>query len=110
MIACLVNPVLAERLFKEHIWVVVNGRLWRCAPQQLRRASEREVAEELLAQRRPWTCENIVKDIHIGEYHDNIGAPGEDLPPEDAQQDEQRPAEEAGAPEDMDQSGDNCSL
>ena len=24
------------------IWVVMNGRLWRCAPQQLRKASERE--------------------------------------------------------------------
>jgi hypothetical protein len=32
------------------IWIVMNGRLWRCAPQQLRRASEREVAQEILQQ------------------------------------------------------------
>ena len=52
------------------IWVIVKGRLWRCAPQQLRRASERELAEEKLKQKRPWTFENMTKDIVIGEYSD----------------------------------------
>ena len=55
------------------VWVVVNNRLWRCAPQQLRKASGREVAMEELRQRRPWTFENIVKDIAIGEYADIQG-------------------------------------
>jgi len=32
------------------IWVVINDRLWRCAPEQLRRASEREHAEQTLNQ------------------------------------------------------------
>jgi hypothetical protein len=74
-----------ERVPGSIIWVVVNGRLWRCAPQQLRRASEREVAEETLMQRRPWTFENIVKDMHIHEYTD---VTGEQPPPEEPEEEE----------------------
>ena len=62
------------------VWVVVNGRLWRCAPQQLRKATTRETSEEELLQRRPWTFQEIVKDMKLGEYHDNIphGVPYEE--------------------------------
>ncbi len=79
------------------VWVVVNGRLWRCAPQQLRRASERELAEETLMQRRPWTFENIVKEIHFHEYHDLTE---EENPPEDpnAAESEQEDMDDDTAP------------
>jgi hypothetical protein len=75
------------------IWVVVNGRLWRCAPQQLRRASEREVSEETLMGRRPWTFENRVRDMHIHEYT-NITS--EEHPPEEpeAEEEENPPMED----------------
>ena len=77
------------------IWVVVNNRLWRCAPQQLRKASGREVAMEELRQRRPWTFENIVKDIAIGEYADIQGEAEPDQAPNEEEEEEGEP----GAPE-----------
>ena len=48
------------------IWVVVNDRLWRCAPQQLRKASEREMAEDLLTQEKPWTLEHVRSNTVLG--------------------------------------------
>ena len=30
------------------VWVVINDRLWRCAPEQIRRSSERENSEHML--------------------------------------------------------------
>ena len=52
------------------IWVVVNDRLWRCAPQQLRKASEREMAEDLLTQEKPWTLEHVRSNTVLGSYRD----------------------------------------
>ena len=52
------------------VWIIISDRLWRCAPQQLRRASEREHAQHLLLQPKPWTFENITRTIAIGQYRD----------------------------------------
>jgi hypothetical protein len=52
------------------VWIIISDRLWRCAPQQLRRASEREHSQHLLLQPKPWTFENITSDIVLGQYRD----------------------------------------
>jgi len=52
------------------VWVVINDRLWRCAPEQIRRSSEREVSEYILNQKKPWTFENVTKDLILGQYRD----------------------------------------
>jgi hypothetical protein len=54
------------------VWVIVSDRLWRCAPQQLRRASEREAATHLLTQAKPWTFENITRTLVIGDFRDIV--------------------------------------
>ena len=82
------------------VWVVINDRLWRCAPEQLRRASEREHAEQTLNQVRPWTFENISRNLILGQYR-NVAA--EPLP-EPEHLDIHDPANEGQpAPEDMDE-------
>ena len=63
------------------VWVVISDRLWRCAPEQVRRASEREHAEETLKQTRPWTFENISKNLILGQYR-NVAAEGFPSPEE----------------------------
>ena len=50
------------------IWVVINDRLWRCAPEQIRRSSEREHSEHVLKQVRPWTFEDISKNLILGQF------------------------------------------
>ena len=57
------------------IWVVMNDRLWRCANSHVRRGSDREVAEQLLLQQRPWTFENIVSNLQLGTYKDITNDP-----------------------------------
>ena len=52
------------------IWVVMNDRLWRCSAQQIRRGSDREVAQHTLLQHKPWTFENIMKGLKLGVYTD----------------------------------------
>ena len=52
------------------VWIVISDRLWRCAPQKLRRASELEHSQHLLMQHKPWTFENITSNIAIGQYRD----------------------------------------
>jgi len=52
------------------VWRIINDRLWRCAPQQLRRASERELVEHTLLQQKPWTFENITRDLVVGQFRD----------------------------------------
>ena len=52
------------------IWVVMNDRLWRCAAQQIRRGSDREVAQHTLLQQRPWTFENLMRGLKLGVYSD----------------------------------------
>ena len=52
------------------VWITIGDRLWRCAPQQLRRASEREHSEAILQQKKPWTFENITKTLVLGNYRD----------------------------------------
>jgi hypothetical protein len=52
------------------VWVVINDRLWRCAPEQIRRSSKREVSEYILNQKKPWTFENVTKDLILGQYRD----------------------------------------
>ena len=50
--------------------VIISDRLWRCAPQQLRRASEREHSQYVLTQPKPWTFENVVPTLILGQYRD----------------------------------------
>ena len=69
------------------IWVVINDRLWRCAPQQLRKASEREHSEHVLQQARPWTFESISKNLTLGQYR-NVA---EEQHPDDDAMDEEDP-------------------
>ena len=72
------------------IWIVINDRLWRCAPQQLRKASEREHSEHVLQQARPWTFENISKNLILGQYR-NVA---EEQHPDDDAMDEEDPQNE----------------
>ena len=65
------------------IWIVINDRLWRCAPQQLRRASEREHAEQTLLQPKPWTFESIQQSLPLGVYRDITQEEYPDEDPED---------------------------
>ena len=62
------------------VWIIISDRVWRCAPQQLRRASAREHAQHLLLQQKPWTFENITRNLVVGSYRDvsGEGAPEED--------------------------------
>ena len=52
------------------VWVVINDRLWRCAPEQIRRSSERENSEYILQQPKPWTFENVTQGLILGQYRD----------------------------------------
>ena len=82
------------------VWVVINDRLWRCAPEQIRRASEREHAEQTLNQVRPWTFENISRNLILGQYRNVAAEPFPD--PENL--DDQNPENEGQLPpEDMDE-------
>ena len=60
------------------VWIIISDRLWRCAPQQLRRASERERAHHVLTLPRPWTFENVTRTRTpvMGNYRD-ISTDGE---------------------------------
>ena len=57
------------------VWVIMNDRLWRCAASQIRRGSEREVAEHTLLQKKPWTFENITSNIQLGTFKDIMREP-----------------------------------
>jgi hypothetical protein len=52
------------------VWIVIGDRLWRCAPEQLRRASEREVAQRTLEQPKPWTFEQASGTLAKGNFRD----------------------------------------
>ena len=52
------------------VWIIISDRLWRCSPQQLRRASEREHSQHLLTQSKPWTFENLTSTLVLGQYRD----------------------------------------
>ena len=69
------------------VWVIVSDRLWRCAPQQLRRASEREAATHLLTQAKPWTFENITRTLVIGDFRDIVNDVVPDVGDEPVQED-----------------------
>lgn len=89
------------------VWIVINDRLWRCAPQQLRRTSEREHAEHLLLQKKPWTFENITSGLILGQYRDITTEPYPETLPEEEQQEEpaqqmEEDAEDQPEGEDMD--------
>ena len=77
------------------VWIVISDRLWRCAPQQLRRASEREHAQHLLLQEKPWTFENITTNLVIGQYRDIVTERYPDSEDEEIQEGlpRQRPSE-----------------
>jgi hypothetical protein len=62
----------------------MNGKLWRCAPSQLRHGTERERAQQELLGKTPWTFNRIVADVKIGEYTDVTleGEPTEQAPQE----------------------------
>ena len=57
------------------VWIIISDRLWRCAPQQLRRASEREHAQHVLTQERPWTFEGITGTLALGQYRNIVAEP-----------------------------------
>ena len=57
------------------IWVIINDRLWRCSAPQIRKGSEREIAQHTLLQNRPWTFEGITKDLILGQYRDVASDP-----------------------------------
>ena len=50
------------------VWVVVNGRLWRCALSQLRHGTDQETAQQEQLTKIPCTFNTILTDIKIGEY------------------------------------------
>ena len=62
------------------VWVVLNGRLYRCSPQQVRRCSLREVADEEATAERPWTFEGTLSNIEKGDCTDLTG---QEEPPEE---------------------------
>ena len=68
------------------VWVIMNGRLWRCAPSQLRPASSLEAAAQQMNRKATWTFEDIVGSIDLGQY---IDVREEGAPPEDGTLDEE---------------------
>ncbi|CAE7808731.1 RE1 [Symbiodinium microadriaticum] len=52
------------------VWIVANGRLKRCSPDQLRHASEREaaIAEATDAATPPWTFSSLLQTLEGGGY------------------------------------------
>ena len=50
------------------VWVIMNNNLWRCAASQLRKGSERELAEHTLLQKKPWTFEGITANLELGTF------------------------------------------
>ena len=82
------------------VWVIISDRLWRCAPQQLRRASEREHSQHVLTQPKPWTFENVVPTLILGQYRDvsqDEFPDTDDGPVQEDISEEQPPMEEDGA-------------
>ena len=59
-----------ERRPSNVIWIVVQGRLKRCSPEQLRHASAREqaIAEGMNAPTAAWTFHNLTQTLYTGEY------------------------------------------
>ena len=85
------------------VWIIISDRLWRCAPQQLRRASEREHSQFLLTQQKPWTFENVSSTLVHGQYRDitEEGFPDEEGGPvQEEVLEEEPPAEPAEDMED----------
>ena len=74
------------------VWIIISDRLWRCAPQQLRRASEREHAQHVLSLPRPWTFENVTRTLVMGNYRDVTGE-GNPEDPEDGPVQQEIPEE-----------------
>ncbi|CAK9111156.1 unnamed protein product, partial [Durusdinium trenchii] len=60
----------AERKPSHIVWIVSHGRLKRCAPEQLRHASEREktLAEHADSPTASWTFHGLTKTLYKGEY------------------------------------------
>ena len=87
------------------IWVVVNDRLWRCAAQQIRRASEREQAEDVLRQPKPWTLEHVKSTTQLGAYRDLTSEPYPEMGEgdEDMDEDVQEPENEQEEPDEMEE-------
>ena len=59
------------------IWIVINGRLWRCAPSQLRRASEREHQAFRMDNPKPWTFQEILGSMAFAGQYTDVAAEGE---------------------------------
>ena len=68
------------------VWVIMNGRLWRCAPSQLRSASTIETAAHNMNGKATWTFDQIVGSIDLGQY---IDVREEGVPPDDGTLEEQ---------------------
>ena len=58
-------------------WVVIAGRLLRCAPEHLRSASRREKALDEIGKPTdiPWTFDKAAGSINKGEYTDLLDEP-----------------------------------
>ena len=59
------------------MWIVINGRLWRCAPSQLRRASERERHAATEDDTYPWTFNKIVRALNQTRQFTDVVDEGE---------------------------------
>jgi hypothetical protein len=59
------------------IWVVIGGRLLRCAPEHLRHASRRETMLDEIGKpiNMPWTFEQTADSINKGEFTDLLKDP-----------------------------------
>ena len=68
-----------ERRPHNVVWVVTGGRLKRCAPFQLRHASERErlIAEQVDSPVASWTFHSLLQGVQGGQYErfDNLMFP-----------------------------------
>eukprot|EP00439_Symbiodinium_sp_Y106_P059604 s171_g8.t1 len=82
LVALLEPPVLPDSRVSV-IWVLVGTSLWRCAPEQLRMASEQEVITELLEKGKA-VIEEVMKGLRrfvdVAREHDPGDQDG--LPPE----------------------------
>jgi len=69
--------VNGSRTPKSIVWVVIAGRLLRCAPEHLRPASRRErlLQEVVEPDETPWTFNATIESINPGEYLDLLSQP-----------------------------------
>ena len=72
-----------EAMETKKVWVVMGARLWRCAPEQLCNASNREVAMFTRRQKTPWTFGLVIEGLNKGEF---VEVDHEGEPPDESEQ------------------------